>query len=150
MTKEEILRGRYSRMYNQIEALIASVDSPTSRMATIAAILHHKMGNFWTGFYLLEKGELLVGPYQGPLACLRLQKDKGVCWHAINTKKAVCVDDVEQFPGHIACSALTKSEIVIPLFDQNEIVGCLDIDSRDYATYSAADVDELTKICDLV
>lgn len=148
--KHEKIRGRYKRIYNQIEKLVLPVNSPVSRMATIAAVLHHKMGYFWTGFYLLQDGELLVGPYQGPLACLRLKKDTGVCWHSINTQKTVVVDNVETFPGHIACSSLSKSEIVVPISEGDKIIGCLDIDSRDYNTFSRVDAEELENIVKLV
>lgn len=149
-TKNEKLRGRYSRIYKQIEELVTPINSPISRMATIAAILHHKMGYFWTGFYLLDNGELLVGPYQGPLACLKLKKNTGVCWHGVNTHKSVVVDDVETFPGHIACSSLSKSEIVIPIIDGDKVVGCLDIDSREYGTFSNVDAEMLEVIIALI
>ncbi|SMO75363.1 hypothetical protein SAMN06265379_106193, partial [Saccharicrinis carchari] len=96
--------SKYKRLYHQLEKLTAPVKDPTSRMATLTALLHHKMkGFFWTGFYLLQTGELLVGPYQGPVACLQLKKDTGVCWAGINTRATVIVDDVDTFPGHIAC-----------------------------------------------
>lgn len=144
--------SKYERLYNQIEELTTPINSPISRMATISAILHHKMkGYFWTGFYLLQEGELLVGPYQGPLACLRLKKDTGVCWAGINTQQTVIVDDVETFPGHIACSSLSKSEIVVPVFNKSEeIVGVLDIDSRDLSNFDKEDKEGLEKIVELI
>ncbi len=121
-------------------------------MATILAVLHHKMdGFFWTGFYLLQEGKLQVGPYQGSLACIDLQKDTGVCWAALNQREAVVVDDVEQFPGHIACDSRSRSEIVIPLKDkEGQIVGVLDVDSADLATFDDTDAHWLTKIVALV
>ncbi len=144
--------SRYTRLYNQIEELTTPINSPISRMATISAILHHKMkGFFWTGFYLLKDGELLVGPYQGPLACLRLKKDTGVCWAGVNTHKTVVVDDVESFPGHIACSSLSKSEIVVPVFNKaKDIVGVLDVDSRDLSNFDEEDKEGLEKIVELI
>ncbi|MCW3785925.1 GAF domain-containing protein [Plebeiibacterium sediminum] len=144
--------SKYDRLYNQIEKLTTPINSPISRMATISAILHHKMkGYFWTGFYLLQEGELLVGPYQGPLACLRLKKDTGVCWAGINTQQTVIVDDVETFPGHIACSSLSKSEIVVPVLNKSEeIVGVLDIDSRDLSNFDKEDKEGLEKIVELI
>ncbi|MCW3806673.1 GAF domain-containing protein [Plebeiibacterium marinum] len=144
--------SKYQRLYNQIKELTAPVNNPVSRMATISAILHHKMkGYFWTGFYLLDKGELHVGPYQGPLACLRLKKDTGVCWAGINDKETVIVKNVEEFPGHIACSSFSKSEIVVPLYNQsNEIVGVLDVDSRELSRFDDEDKEGLEKIVELV
>ncbi len=143
---------KYDRVYQQIKELVEPVENPSSRMATISALLHHKMSNFfWTGFYLLTNGELLVNNYQGPLACMRLKKDVGVCWAGVNQKKTIVVDDVEQFPGHIACSSLTKSEIVVPVFDKNhEVVGVLDIDSRELSNFDDDDKVGLEKIVSLI
>ncbi len=143
---------KYERLYKQIEELTEKVNNPLSRMATISAVLHHKMkGFFWTGFYLLNNGELEVVSYQGPLACLRLKKDTGVCWAGVNNKETVVVDDVETFPGHIACSSLSNSEIVVPVFNKDEeIVGVLDIDSREYANFDMNDKVGLEKIVGLI
>ena len=123
---------RYERIVKQIKELLVKTDQPIPRMATIAAILHHKMEHFfWTGFYLIVDGELLVGPYQGSVACQVLAKNVGVCWSAINSAQCIVVPDVHQFPGHIACDARSNSEIVIPIRDKKgAIVGCLDIDSQ--------------------
>ncbi len=143
---------KYERLYNQIEELTVKVNNPLSRMATISAVLHHKMkGFFWTGFYLLNNEELEVVSYQGPLACLRLKKNTGVCWAGINNKETVVVDDVESFPGHIACSSLSNSEIVLPVFNkEEEVVGVLDIDSREYANFDKDDKVGLEKIVGLI
>lgn len=121
-------------------------------MATITAVLHHKFDYyFWTGFYLLQEGELTVGPYQGPVACIRLKKDTGVCWAAINSKNAVVVPDVHLFPGHIACDSRSNSEIVVPLKNpKGEIVGVLDVDSKDLASFDEADKAGLERILTLV
>jgi L-methionine (R)-S-oxide reductase len=142
---------RYKRLYKQIENLILPVNNSLSRMATITAILHFKMNFFWTGFYLLENGELLVGPYQGPLACLKLKYPNGVCWAGINHKESIIVPDVEEFPGHIACNSNSKSEIVIPVRDKNnEIIAILDIDSDTKHFFDETDRIELEKICQLI
>ncbi len=144
---------RYQRLYNQIKELIEkSSNNPVSNMATIAAVLHHKMDYFfWTGFYLLHKGKLQVGPYQGSLACINLEKDTGVCWAGINRGKPVIVSDVEKFPGHIACDSRSKSEIVIPLIDKNnDITGVLDVDSKELASFDQTDAEYLEKIVNLV
>ena len=144
--------NKYLRIINQIEGLIKEIDNPLSRMATINAILHFKMsGFFWTGFYLLSNGELLVGPYQGTLACLSLKKNTGVCWAGIDNKKSVVVGNVEEFEGHIACSSLTVSEIVIPLYnDKGVIEGVLDVDSKDENRFDEIDRKYLEEIVHMV
>ncbi|WP_075603652.1 GAF domain-containing protein [Saccharicrinis aurantiacus] len=143
---------RYDRIYTQAADLVEPIDNPISRMSTIASLLHHKMSNFfWTGFYLIDKGELLVGPYQGPIACLRLKKDVGVCWAGLNTSKTVIVDDVETFPGHIACSSLTKSEIVVPVIDKKgNTIGVLDVDSKELSNFDEDDKQGLEKLVSLI
>lgn len=143
---------RYKRVFLQVEKLITATANPWSRMSTIAALLHHKMpAFFWTGFYFLHDNNLVVGPYQGPLACLKLKKDTGVCWEGINSKKSVVVPDVEAFPGHIACSSLSRSEIVIPVYDPKEqVVAVLDVDSRDLNTFDDVDRIHLEKIVSLI
>ena len=144
--------GRYSRIYKQLDELVKKSDNPISRMATIVAVLHHKMEYFfWTGFYLLQNDKLLVGPYQGPVACQELAKDKGVCWAGINSNETIVVPDVHQFTGHIACDSRSKSEIVIPLRNKNlEIVGVLDVDSKDLASFDEVDAKWLEKLVELV
>ena len=121
-------------------------------MASICAVLHHKMdGFFWTGFYILKGEQLTVSNYQGPLACMELAKDKGVCWAGINSGKPVIVPDVEKFPGHIACDSRSKSEIVVPLInDKGDIVGVLDIDSSSYNNFDEIDAAELSRILELI
>ena len=142
---------RYERIYLQLEELLKDKHNATARMATITAILHHKMEYFfWTGFYLLDNGELIVGPYQGSLACIKLKKDTGVCWTAINKAETVIVADVHQFPGHIACDSRSKSEIVVPLKDKNgNIIGVLDVDSKELRSFDDSDATWLEKIIKL-
>ena len=143
---------RYQRIYRQIEELLEPHDNPVAAMATIVAVLHHKFDYyFWTGFYLLQDGELIVGPYQGPVACIKLKKDTGVCWAGINGDAAVVVPDVHQFPGHIACDSRSNSEIVLPLKNKaGEIVGVLDVDSKELNSFDEADREGLEKILQLV
>jgi L-methionine (R)-S-oxide reductase len=150
MTK--IKAARYSRIHQQIRELFLKQEDLYARMATLNALLYHKMdGFFWVGFYLLRNGRLLVGPYQGPLACLELPKNKGVCWEAINLGKPVVVPDVHAFPGHIACDPRSKSEIVIPLRDRDNIIsGVLDIDSNLKNYFDESDADQLEKIIGLL
>jgi GAF domain-containing protein len=145
-------KARYARIYKQLEKLFEGCSDPQARMASICALLHHKMkGFFWTGFYLIKNGELIVSSYQGPLACMMLKKDKGVCWAGINTENPVIVPDVEKFPGHIACDSRSKSEIVVPLKNKNgEIIGVLDVDSTSLDNFDNTDAVELANIIKLV
>ncbi len=121
-------------------------------MATICAVLHHKMDYFfWTGFYLLQDGKLQVASYQGPLACIDLKKDQGVCWAGINSKETVIVGNVEEFPGHIACDSRSSSEIVVPIKDENQqLIGVLDVDSTSLNSFDEVDAEWLEKIVSLV
>ena len=111
-------KERYARILEQLGGLLLKTTDPDARMATIVALLHHKMDYFfWTGFYFLKDGELTVRNYQGPLACQVLETNKGVCWAGINSGKTVVVPDVHQFPDHIACDSRSNSEIVVPVKD---------------------------------
>jgi GAF domain-containing protein len=145
-------QGRYERMYNQLKELLVKTDDPYARMSSIIAVLHHKMDYFfWTGYYFLKNNKLVVGQYQGPVACQELAKDTGVCWAGINEQKAIVVPDVEEFPGHIACDSRSKSEIVVPLKDkQGNIIGVLDVDSNEYNQFNEVDEEYLTKILNLI
>lgn len=148
-TKKE---QRYTRLFTQIEGLLKDKEYPVSRMATIVAVLHHKMDYFfWTGFYMLVDGELIVGPYQGPVACILLEKDTGVCWAGVNQNETVVVPDVHKFPGHIACDSRSNSEIVVPLRkNDGTVYGVLDVDSKDFASFDEVDAKWLEKITSLI
>lgn len=150
MTKTQ-KEGRYQRIYAQLEELLKDKPNLNARMATIIAVLHHKMDYFfWTGFYLLDDGELIVGPYQGSLACIKLRKNTGVCWAGINLGETVIVADVHEFPGHIACDSRSNSEIVVPLKDSSgKIIGVLDIDSKDLGSFDETDAEWLEKILEI-
>lgn len=144
---------KYERLFKQIRELIQkSSNNPGSNMSTIIALLHHKIDYFfWTGFYLLKDGKLQVGPYQGSLACINLAKDTGVCWAVINQKEILIVPDVSAFPGHIACDSRSASEIVVPLYDeQNQLCGVMDVDSRELNSFDETDAFWLEKISKLV
>jgi L-methionine (R)-S-oxide reductase len=145
-------KGRYERIRQQLENLLTATDNKVARMATVAAVLHHKMDGFlWTGFYLLRDGELAVGPYQGPLACQVLPRDTGVCWTGINEQKTIIVPDVKKFPGHIACDSRSRSEIVIPLRNRDgKVIGVMDVDSRELDHFDEMDAGELEKIVGLI
>ena len=144
--------GRYARIYKQLGELVLKSNNAQARMATIIAVLHHKMDYyFWTGFYLIQDGEMTVYSYQGPVACQILEKHKGVCWAAFNKKETIVVEDVHQFPGHIACDSRSNSEIVVPLKNnKGEFIGVLDIDSKEKASFSAVDAHWLEKILALI
>lgn len=144
--------NRYKRVFEQLTDLLSKTNNNIARMATVSAVLYHKMDNFfWCGFYRIVDGELIVGPYQGPVACQVLQKGKGVCWAGINKKQTIVVPDVALFPGHIACDSRSKSEIVIPLYDENnEVFAVLDVDSKFLNTFDAIDALWLEKITKLI
>ena len=144
--------GKYSRIHAQLEELLKLCSDPLARMATINAILYHKMDTFsWVGFYMLTDGQLIVGPYQGPLACQVLEKNKGICWAGVNEQKVIIVPDVHEFPGHIACDSHSRSEIVIPLRNKDGVItGVMDIDSRLKGNFDAVDAAELERICLLI
>jgi L-methionine (R)-S-oxide reductase len=146
--------GRYERIYAQLKDLIEG-KSPNliAAMATICAVLHHKMSHhFWTGFYFVNADnadELHVGPYQGSVAC-QVLNGRGVCLHCARTKQPVVVPDVEQFPGHIACDARSKSEIVLPVMKGDQVVAVLDVDSDRLAQFDEDDIAPLTRILSLL
>lgn len=152
MANKENLEKRYKRIYDQLRELVLKTENKIARMATVAAILHHKMAQFlWTGFYILIDGELIIGPYQGPLACQVLEKEKGVCWAGVTSKKAIIVPNVHEFPGHVACDSRSNSEIVVPLVNkENQVWGVLDVDSRKFDVFSDVDKDWLEKIVKLI
>ena len=145
-------KKRYERIYNQLVELLKKPGNAQSRMATIIAVLHNKFEHFfWTGFYMLQDNKLIVTQYQGSVACMSLEKDKGVCWAVINSTEAIIVKNVMKFAGHIACDSRTKSEIVIPLKNKkNAIIGVLDVDSKDINSFDEVDRDALTKILNLI
>ena len=143
---------RYRRIIVQLNSLLDKTNDPVCRMATINALLYHKMdGFFWTGFYLLKNGDLRVGPYQGPLACQVLKVNTGVCWTAINKKNTIVVYNVKEFPDHIACDSRSKSEIAVPLIDQEgNIAGVLDVDSNNIGQFNETDARFLEEIAGMV
>lgn len=151
MTKIQKAR-RYERIFQQLEELLKDKPNAIASMSTIVSLLHSKMDHFfWTGFYLLDGGELVVGPYQGSLACIRLEKNTGVCWAGINRGELVIVPDVHRFPGHIACDSRSNSEVVVPMRDKSgKIVGVLDVDSKTFDAFDETDALWLDKIVRLV
>lgn len=145
-SKEE----RYSLLYEQMKALLADEVDEVARMANAAAMIHFTFGFFWTGFYRVKGDELVLGPFQGPLACMRIRYGRGVCGTAWKESKTLVVPDVEQFPGHIACSSLSRSEIVVPVWRDEVIIGVLDIDSQKLSTFDEVDQQWLEKIVAII
>lgn len=134
-TKEE----KYLNILPQIKGLVRGESDLIANMANIIAALKEQFNWWWIGFYLVKNDELVVGPFQGPIACTRIKKGRGVCGTAWEKREPIIVDDVNQFPGHIACSAYSKSEIVIPIYSRYEIIGVLDIDDDKFASFDETD-----------
>ena len=130
---------KYEILLQQIKAIVSGESDNIANMANIAAMIHATFGFWWTGFYRVAEDELVLGPFQGPLACSRIRFGRGVCGTAWERQQTIIVPDVEQFPGHIACSSLSRSEIVVPVWHGNTIVAVLDIDSKELATFDMED-----------
>jgi L-methionine (R)-S-oxide reductase len=145
-TKEE----QYSSILPQIEALITYETDLVANLGNVVAALKEQFGWFWIGFYLVKDGELVLGPFQGPVACTRIKKGKGVCGTSWAEAQTIVVADVDKFPGHIACSSLSKSEIVVPVIRNGEVIGVLDVDSAEYDTYDETDKHYLEKIVEMI
>ena len=141
---------KYELLYKQIAAVVATESDPIANMANVSSMLHHTFGFWWTGFYRVVGGELVLGPFQGPMACTRIAKGKGVCGTAWSEERTIVVEDVDKFPGHIACSSLSRSEIVVPIWHNDEIIGVLDIDSEHLATFDSTDQEWLERIVQLL
>ncbi len=150
----DALAGRYERIQRQLTELFAGYArglDATARMASIVALLHHKMPHFsWTGFYRWTGEDLVVGPYQGPLACAVLARGRGVCLRCVESGRAVVVDDVHAFEGHIACDARSRSEVVVPVRHEGRLVAVLDVDATRPAAFTSTDAEGLEAIAALV
>ena len=143
MNKEE----NYKLLFEQVKALIAGETDEVAIMANVCAAIHEAMGFFWTGFYIVKGEELVLGPFQGPVACMHIAYGRGVCGTAWQRAESVVVPNVEAFPGHIACSSLSRSEIVVPVFDAaGKVKAVLDIDSKELGTFDATDRQWLEEI----
>ena len=143
-TKEE----KYEALLKQIESVVADESDLIANMANVASMIHETFHFWWTGFYRVLGEQLVLGPFQGPVACTRIGFGKGVCGTSWKGRKTLVVEDVEQFPGHIACSSESKSEIVVPLMKNNEVIGVLDIDSERLATFDQTDKEWLEQIAE--
>ena len=145
-TKQE----QYEALIPQINALIEGESDLVANLANTVAALKEQFCWFWVGFYLVKKDELVLGPFQGPVACTRIKKGRGVCGASWAQEKTLIVPDVEKFPGHIACSSLSRSEIVVPVIHNNEVVGVLDIDSDQLNQFNETDQFYLEQIVNLI
>ena len=142
--------GKYQEIYKQIESIVGGETDQIANMANTAALLHEAFGFWWTGFYIVKGGQLVLGPFQGPVACTRIGFGKGVCGTSWSRRETIAVPNVHEFPGHIACSSLSQSEIVVPMFRDNEVYAVLDIDSKELSTFDETDKDWLEKIVRLL
>jgi L-methionine (R)-S-oxide reductase len=142
---------RYKELYPQVKALVEGETDLIANMANICSALKYGMEFFWIGFYVVKGNELVLGPFQGTIACTRIAKGKGVCGKSWELNDIIIVDDVDQFPGHIACSSLSKSEIVLPVRDKNKnTIAVLDVDSDHYSAFDRIDEEWLSKIVSLL
>lgn len=146
MTKSET----YQLAAKQLQSLLEGEKDPIAKMANMAAVIHEAFHFWWTGFYRVVDGELILGPFQGPLACMHIAKGRGVCGTAWAEDRTLVVPDVEEFPGHIACSAMSKSEIVVPIHEGEKVVAVLDIDSEHLATFDSVDRQYLEQLVRLI
>ncbi len=142
LSKEE----KYKTLLPQIEALIAGETNIIANMGNLCAAIKETFNFLWVGFYLVENDELVLGPFQGPVACTRIYKGKGVCGTSWEKEQPIIVPNVEEFPGHIACSSLSKSEIVLPVFNNGNIIGVFDVDDTQLNTFNEVDKQYLTQI----
>jgi len=145
-------KARYERLHGQLANLLTKTPDPLARMATIAALLFHKFDYFfWCGFYRLVQGDLIVGPYQGPLACQVLARNQGACWAGISKENTIIIPDIRQYPGHIACDSRSLSEIVVPFRDGGgNVAGVLDVDSDRLDQFDEIDARQLERIIGLL
>ena len=140
----------YRTLLAQVKAMVKDENDSIANMANVAALIQEAFRFWWTGFYRVIDNQLVLGPFQGPVACTRIGFGKGVCGTAWKEKRTIVVEDVEQFPGHIACSSESRSEIVVPLIKGDEVIGVLDIDSEHLATFDATDQLWLEQIAEVV
>ena len=140
---------KYQHLYEQIKALLNKEKDEIANMANVAALIHETFNFWWTGFYRVIDNELVLGPFQGPVACTRIAYGRGVCGTAWKESQTIVVKDVHEFPGHIACSSASQSEIVVPIFKENQVIAVLDIDSEKLATFDEIDKEWLEKTVSL-
>lgn len=145
-TKEE----KYTLLLKQVQALIEGETDAVANMANISALLYDTFHFWWVGFYLVRGEQLVLGPFQGPVACTRIEFGKGVCGTSWKEQRTIIVPDVEEFPGHIACSSLSRSEIVVPIKRDDEVIGVIDIDSEHLNTFDETDAKQLERLTEIM
>ena len=145
----ESKKEKYESLYHQVKALTETESDAIANLSNFCSAIKYGMNFYWVGFYIVKQDELVLGPFQGTVACTRIKKGKGVCGTSWLNKKTIIVDDVDQFPGHIACSSASKSEIVIPVIKNNEVIAVLDIDDDNFATFNETDQFHLEKMATL-
>ena len=150
ISKAETKQEQYLALIPQIEALVFGEDDAIANLGNVCAALKEQFKWLWVGFYLVKGEELVLGPFQGPVACTRIKMGKGVCGTAWQQKQTIIVPDVEQFPGHIACSSASVSEIVLPVINNEQVVGVLDVDSEFAAHFDEVDAEYLSEIIKLI
>lgn len=148
--EKQLKAEKYSEILPQIEALLNAENDSIANMANVAALLHETFGFWWTGFYRVIDGQLVLGPFQGPIACTRIAKGRGVCGTAWQKMQTIVVPDVEEFPGHIACSSASRSEIVVPMIRDGVMIAELDIDSTELGTFDDIDQEWLERVMALM
>jgi len=141
---------QYESLIPQIQGLLHGEKDGIANLANVSAALKEQFDWLWVGFYLVKDGELVLGPFQGPVACTRIKRGRGVCGRSWIQKKTLIVPDVEKFPGHISCSSLSRSEIVIPIIKDDIVIGILDVDSEELSTFDSTDKEYLEKIISIV
>lgn len=150
VSKDSSKTEKYEALYPQMQSLLASESDMIANMANFSAALKQTFDFFWVGFYIVKENQLVLGPFQGPIACTRIAFNRGVCGHSYTTKNTILVPDVEAFPGHIACSSDSKSEIVVPVFNsKQEIIAVLDVDSNKLNDFDEIDQLQLEKLIQL-
>ena len=141
---------KYETLYKQLQSLLSGETDQIANMANMAAMIHETFGFWWTGFYIVKGEHLVLGPFQRPIACTRIPYGKGVCGTSWQRQETIVVPDVHEFPGHIACSSLSRSEIVVPIFSDGKVHAVLDIDSKELATFGDTDKEWLERIVELL
>ena len=148
--QDQNIEKKYISLIEQIKSLISDEADPVAILSNVSAAIQQTFGWLWVGFYIVKEKELILGPFQGPVACFRIKKGDGVCGASWEKRETIIVPDVEKFPGHIACSSESKSEIVLPIFKNNKTFGVLDIDSKEFNSFNETDKKYLEKIIKVV
>jgi L-methionine (R)-S-oxide reductase len=145
-----VKEDKYKLFIEQVRSLVEGENDAVANMANISSLMKDSFEFWWCGFYIVKDGQLVLGPFQGPVACTRIGYGKGVCGTAWKEKRTIIVEDVEKFPGHIACSSASRSEIVVPVFDGNNVSGVIDIDSEKLSSFDHIDAEYLERLAEII